>query len=201
MQIALFGTSADPPTAAHQEIIRWLSTHFDEVMIWASDNPFKQHQTPLHHRMMMLQILIEDIQPPQANIHLRPDLSHPRALMTVERARLEWPQAEFTLVIGSDLVAQLPRWYRVHDLFQQVHLLVVPRPGYPLREEDLRHIQHLGARVAIADLHGLPMSSTDYREEKDTDILIPAVEAYIRREQLYQCQDETPNPLLTHQAN
>ncbi|NEP57541.1 MAG: nicotinic acid mononucleotide adenylyltransferase, partial [Symploca sp. SIO2G7] len=27
-KIALFGTSADPPTAAHQAILSWLSHHY-----------------------------------------------------------------------------------------------------------------------------------------------------------------------------
>ena len=58
MKIALFGTSADPPTAAHQTILQWLSDHYDQVAVWASDNPFKENQTPLSHRMTMLALLI-----------------------------------------------------------------------------------------------------------------------------------------------
>ena len=53
-QIALFGTSADPPTSGHQAILLWLSQRFDKVVVWASDNPFKTHQTLLEHRMAML---------------------------------------------------------------------------------------------------------------------------------------------------
>jgi nicotinate-nucleotide adenylyltransferase len=37
MKVALFGTSADPPTAGHQAIIRWLSEHFDHVAVWAGE--------------------------------------------------------------------------------------------------------------------------------------------------------------------
>ena len=44
MRIALFGTSADPPTAGHQKILRWLSEGYDRVAVWAADNPFKCHQ-------------------------------------------------------------------------------------------------------------------------------------------------------------
>ncbi|MEY2856531.1 MAG: nicotinic acid mononucleotide adenyltransferase, partial [Cyanobacteriota bacterium] len=52
--IALFGTSADPPTIGHQTILQWLSQHYDRIVVWASDNPFKQHQTPLKFRSEML---------------------------------------------------------------------------------------------------------------------------------------------------
>ncbi|MBD2460455.1 nicotinate-nucleotide adenylyltransferase [Oscillatoria sp. FACHB-1407] len=199
--IALFGTSADPPTAAHQEILKWLSHRFDEVAVWASDNPFKSHQTALEHRAAMLRLLINDIYPPRYNIHYHPELSSPRALITVERARHQWQDAEFTMVIGSDLVEQLPRWYRSETLLQQVKLLVVPRPGYALVEGALTQLREMGAEVAIADLTGLPISSTAYREEGDSDVLTPPVEAYIHREHLYACQDAAQKSLLTRTSS
>ncbi|WNZ25593.1 nicotinate-nucleotide adenylyltransferase [Leptolyngbya sp. NK1-12] len=197
LSIALFGTSADPPTAGHQAILVWLADHFDQVAVWASDNPFKQHQTPLEHRAAMLQLLIDDIDPPRHNLHLLPELSHPRALITVERARQRWPQAEFTLTIGSDLVAQLPRWHRVQELLQQVKLLVVPRSGYAIAEADLASLRQMGARVTIAGLEVPAVSSTAYREEADPEIVTPPIEAYIHREHLYECQDAPPENLLT----
>jgi len=197
-QIALFGTSADPPTAAHQQIINWLSHQFDEVAVWASDNPFKSHQTALIHRAAMLKLLIQDIYPPRYNIHYHPELSSPRALITVERARQQWEKATLTLVIGSDLITQLPRWYRIEDLLPQIKLLIVPRPGYPLVEAAFHRLQDMGAEVAIADLTGLPVSSTTYREVQDPHVLTPPVEEYIHREQLYTCQDAPTKSPLTH---
>jgi nicotinate-nucleotide adenylyltransferase len=198
MTIALFGTSADPPTAGHQTILVWLSHHFDEVAVWASDNPFKSHQTPLDHRVAMLRLLIEDIYPPRYNIHLYPELSSPRALVTVEQARQRWTTAELTLVVGSDLVAQLSRWYRVQELLQQVKLLVVPRPGYSLTEAEWHPLQQMGAKVAIADLSVPAVSSTAYREEGDPEVVTPPIEAYIHREHLYECQDAPQENLLIH---
>jgi nicotinate-nucleotide adenylyltransferase len=198
IKIALFGTSADPPTAGHQAILAWLADHYDHVAVWASDNPFKTHQTALAHRAAMLQLLIADIDPPRDNIGLDETLSDPRALITVERAKTRWPGAEFTLVIGSDLVPQLPRWYQVQDLLQQVKVLVVPRPGYPLDEADLQPLRQMGATVAIAPIPVPDVSSTAYREDQEAEAVTPTVEAYIHREQLYQCQDAHKSGLLTH---
>ena len=195
--IALFGTSADPPTTAHQEILVWLSHHFDEVAVWASNNPFKSHQTPLVHRTTMLQPMVQDINPMRHNIHVYPELSSPRALVTVNQARQRWKGATFTLVVGSDLVMQLPRWYQVEALLKQVKLLVVPRPGYALSELNLAPLKQMGATVAIADLTGLPVSSTAFRET-GAAILTPPIEAYIQQKCLYTvCQDDFPRNLLT----
>ncbi len=184
MRIALFGTSADPPTSGHQAIIHWLAHQFDWVAVWASDNPFKSHQTPLEHRGTMLRLLINDI-PNHNNVGFHPELSNPRALITVERARRIWTEAELTLVIGSDLLPQLHRWYQVEDLFRQVKLLVIPRPGYPIDDSDLFLLRRQGAEVAIANLTGLPVSSTTYRQGQNSAVLVPPVEAYIHQERLY----------------
>ncbi len=190
MRIALFGTSADPPTAGHQAILIWLSQHYDWVAVWAADNPFKSHQTPLEHRAAMLKLLICEIEPSRDNIGFHPELSSFRTVETVEKAEERWgPEAELTLVIGSDLVSQLPRWYRVEDLLRQVQLLVVPRPGYVIEESPLTGVRQLGGNIAIADLTGPDVSSTAYRENGDKEALTPPIEAYIHREHLYKCQD------------
>ncbi|MCT7951226.1 nicotinate-nucleotide adenylyltransferase [Ancylothrix sp. C2] len=185
-KIALFGTSADPPTTGHQKILTWLSQHFDSVAVWASDNPFKAHQTPLEHRQTMLWLLIEHITPKPENITLYPDLSHSRTIITVEQAKQKWPQAEFTLVIGSDLLNQLPRWYRAEDLLQQVKLLIIPRPGYAIDDfSRLQELREKKAKFEIASIKGLAVSSTEYREKGASEVLTAPVEDYIHKQKLY----------------
>jgi len=197
-RIALFGTSADPPTAGHQEICRWLSQHYDWVAVWASDNPFKSHQTPLAHRSMMLNLMLEEMRAPNeyfqypsvTNIALHQDLSSPRTLETVAKARDLWGRdADLTVVIGADLIPQLSRWYRIDELLQQVQLLVVPRSGYPLEDEDLQELKLMGGRIAIAHVHPPSVSSTDYRKYGDHTTITPPIAAYINRENLYPCQN------------
>jgi nicotinate-nucleotide adenylyltransferase len=186
MNITLFGTSADPPTAGHQKIIKWLSEDSDWVAVWAANNPLKSQQTPLPHRAAMLQLLITDIENPRDNISLEQDLSSWRTFETVEKAKLRWgDNTEFTLVIGSDLLHQLPRWYHVEELLTQVQLLVIPRPGYVINDSSLEEIKQLGGKIVIASLTGLDVSSTAFREQKDPETLTPPVIAYIYREHLY----------------
>jgi nicotinate-nucleotide adenylyltransferase len=186
IEIALFGTSADPPTAGHQAILKWLSEHYDRVAVWAVDNPFKNHQTSLEHRMMMLDLLIRDIDPPRENIQLQRDLSHRHSLVSVEIAREMWGDlAGYTLVIGSDLVGQIRRWYRVEELLQQVKILVIPRPGYLITSDDIQQLEALGGICSIADIGAPPVSSTDYREKGDDEAVISPIRDYIDREKLY----------------
>jgi nicotinate-nucleotide adenylyltransferase len=192
MKIALFGMSADPPHRGHGEILRWLAQHFDHVAVWASDNPFKEHQCPLRDRAMMLQLMIDDLSVPAGKIALHEELSHRRSLTSARQAHTMWPHAELTLVVGSDLVAQLPRWYKSDELFQEVEILVVPRPGYDVSDADLKAVRSHGGRVAIADLaETFDISSTYYRRTDDPDALSQSVRAYIDHHNLYPCAESS----------
>lgn len=191
LTIALFGTSADPPTEGHRLILTWLAHHFDRVAVWVADNPFKTHQASLADRVAMLRLLIESSDVLRSRVELDPQLSHPRTLFTVQRARERWPEAEFSLVIGSDLVTQLPTWYQAGQLLRQVKVLIIPRPGYAIPKEGIERLRQMGTEVTIADLQGLPVSSSRYREEQDTAVLPASVRAYIHQQQLYRCQGET----------
>ena len=63
--IALFGTSADPPTLGHVALLSELTKIFPKVITWASDNPDKKHQIPLLKRTQLLRILVKKISHPK----------------------------------------------------------------------------------------------------------------------------------------
>ena len=191
-EIALFGTSADPPTVGHQTILHWLSQHYDLVVVWASDNPFKQHQTSLKDRTEMLRLAIADINPVQNNISLHPELSDRRTLVTVNRAREIWgDDSEFSLVIGSDILQQIASWYRIEELLKLVKVLVVPRLGYSIRQQSLESLTKIGGRCAIATLNAPKVSSSTYRLQKKRSLITPAVNNYILQNNLYNENLET----------
>lgn len=184
-KIALFGTSADPPTIGHRKILQWLAKHYDLVIVWAADNPFKKHQVSLAHRNQMLELLIQEINS-EGKILLRPDLSDPRTINTVNKAEKIWgKQAEFTLVIGSDLTQQILRWYRSQELLKKVKILIIPRPGYPVKVEDLEAIKKQGGEVSIANLLPPAVSSTAFREELKDNSISASVKNYIQEHNLY----------------
>jgi nicotinate-nucleotide adenylyltransferase len=195
MNIALFGTSADPPSVGHRAVIRWLADRFDRVAIWASDNPFKPDRTPLEQRTEMLTLMVETLRSGQSgqpgadespchNVECRAELSHMRSIISVQRAKTLWPEANFTFAIGSDLVAQLPSWYRAADLLRECDLIAIPRPGYPIDPDALATLRDWGT-VTIADVEGPAISSSAYRQTLDAAVVPAPVAAYIERRNLY----------------
>lgn len=187
LQIALFGTSADPPTAGHQAILAWLVQNYDQVAVWASNNPFKQHRASLDQRLEMLRLLITEINLPQPQICLKEELSDHRSLISVQRAETIWgAAANYTIVIGADLVKQMPSWYKIEELLKRVKLLIIPRAGYTIASQDLAILRQLGSNYTIAAFQVPAVSSSRYRQQGDENVLTESVAAYIKQNKLYQ---------------
>ncbi|MEB3302197.1 MAG: nicotinate-nucleotide adenylyltransferase [Cyanobacteriota bacterium] len=149
-RVALFGTSADPPTTGHQALLLGLLKRFPRVATWASDNPMKARQAPLEVRIALLAALVEAIGNPR--LELVQELSSPWAIETLERARARWPEATVVFVVGSDLVSQMPRWRQASSLLEGLELAVAPRQGWPLQEADLERLREMGALVEVLTL-------------------------------------------------
>jgi nicotinate-nucleotide adenylyltransferase len=196
-RIALFGTSADPPHRGHAAVLTGLADQFDHVAVWTANNPFKSQQTELSHRFCMLDLLVSDLAVPPGRVQVHPELSHLRSIVSIERAKQQWPDAHLSLVIGSDLINQLPTWYRAEDIFAAVDLLIVPRPGHPLDDAGLQFLgQHTGVTVAhLPD--PVDTASSDYRQTCDDLALTLAVQAYIDQHHLYPCPENSRKPLIT----
>ena len=63
--VALFGTSADPPTIGHKKILEELSKIYDFTISYVSNNPNKKHKEDISIRSHLLKTLIEDLDNPK----------------------------------------------------------------------------------------------------------------------------------------
>ena len=181
--IALFGTSADPPSTGHRALLEGLLDHYPQVVTWASSNPFKQHGAPLGLRAALLQALVEHLANPR--LRLEQQLSSPRAIETLAQALRLWPGADPVFVVGSDLVTQIPRWYQAQQLLGQCRLAVVPRQGWPLQEADLDHLRQLGGQVELLPLEIPASASSQIRHHPSPELVPPALWPELIKYNLY----------------
>ena len=63
--IALFGTSADPPTIGHKKILEELSKIYAFTISYVSNNPQKKHIEDISIRSHLLKTLIDDLDNPK----------------------------------------------------------------------------------------------------------------------------------------
>jgi len=168
--IALFGTSADPPTLGHQALLRELTKIFPKVITWASDNPDKNHQIPLIKRTQLLRILVKNISHPK--LELVQELSSPRTIHTLKKAFKLWPEANFSFVIGSDLVIEIPKWLNAKSILTKTKIAIAIRDGWPVSNKQIEEIKKIGGEVELLPIK-IPESSSSKFREKPQEILVP----------------------------
>ncbi len=93
------------------------------------------------------------------------------------------PEVDFYFIIGGDMIDMLPKWYRIEELVTLVKFVGVGRPGT---------IGKTDFPISIVDIPQIDLSSTLIRQrfaDKGTVHLLipPAVEVFVRREDLYGC--------------
>ena len=163
--IALFGTSANPPTYGHQAILESLLPLFPKVVTWASDNPFKAHGIPLNKRCQLLKLLVNEINNPK--IQIVQELSSPWAISTIKKANQIWPSHSFTFVIGSDLTEQISSWLNANEVLTQVRIAIAPRENWPINSEQIKKLERLGGKIDILPISIPNTSSSKIRDEKE----------------------------------
>jgi len=181
--LALFGTSADPPTLGHRALLEGLAQLYPRVRTWASDNPFKQHGAPLADRAALLQALVDSLANPR--IQLAQELSSPRALDTLERARQCWPQADLVFVVGSDLLPQIHRWYAVEAILARCRLAVVTRLGWPVATTDLEALRRQGGTVDLLPLQVPATASSAIRRDLEPELVPRELWSMLQQRNLY----------------
>ena len=88
-------------------------------------------------RLELVKLSISDYPRFQASdfeFHLpRPSYS----VYTLEKLREAFPDREFYFIIGSDNWERFGRWYQSERIIKENQLLIYPRPGFPVKEEEL----------------------------------------------------------------
>ena len=158
-KIALFGTSADPPTYGHQALLEGLSNLFPKVATWASDIPMKSHGLPLFQRHKLLSELVKAINNP--NLSIVQELSSPWTINTLKVASKKWPNEELVFVIGSDLIAEVGNWMDSEKILQEARIAIVPRIGWPIKEKELTILKSLQGKIEFLPL-SIPKSSSTH---------------------------------------
>ena len=181
--IALFGTSADPPTLGHEALLSELTKMFPKVITWASDNPEKKHQIPLLKRTQLLRLLVQKISHPK--LELVQELSSPRTINTLKKALELWPEASFSFVIGSDLAIEIPKWLNAKSILNQTKIAIAIRDGWPVSNKQLEEIKKLGGEIELLPFKIPQSSSSKFRERPQKELVPSELLPLLIEENLY----------------
>ena len=199
MHIGIFGGTFDPIHLGHLILAEQCRDQagLDEVWFLPSFHPphkSDRHLTRFEQRCDMIELAIAG-HPAFRLERIEKDLPPPSyTAATVTELRRRHPDHEFSLLMGSDGLPDLPHWYEPKRIIEQVRLVVMPRPGVMLWTAD-RLARSLGVEVSQVRLRyvACPMIEIASRELRraiadgmSVRYLLPrAVEEYIRERKLY----------------
>ena len=162
-QTGIFGGSFNPIHNGHialAETIRRLAG-LDEVWLMVSpQNPLKQSDGLLDDRlrMDMARKALEGHDALKASDY---EMGLPRPSYTWNtlcHLTADYPDRRFTLIIGGDNWQLFDRWYRHDDIIKSYPVIVYPRRGSTLRQDDMPQ------GVTLVDTPLLDISSTAVRQ-------------------------------------
>ena len=183
-RIALFGTSADPPTIGHKKILEELSNIYSCVITYASDNPKKKHKENIFFRNLLLKSLIKDINNPK--IIFNQKISSQWAIESIEECKKIYPLSKIDFVIGSDLITEIFSWKNFDKIIHTVKLLIIKREGYPIGSKTLKMLKTNKVIFEISSLNIPNISSSMVRLNNNYSDLPKSLIDIVKKNNLYE---------------
>ena len=182
-RIALFGTSADPPTIGHKKILEELSKIYSYVITYASDNPKKKHKENIFFRKLLLKTLIKDINNPK--ILFNQKISSRWAIESIKECKKIYGFNKLDFVIGSDLIKEISSWKNFDEIIDEVKLLIIKRDGYPVEPCALEMLENNKVIFEISSLNIPNISSSMVRLNNNYSNLPKSLVDIVKKNNLY----------------
>ena len=183
-RIALFGTSADPPTIGHKKILEELSKIYSYVITYASNNPKKKHKESIFFRNLLLKSLIKEINNPK--IIFNKKISSQWAIESIEKCKKIYAFSKIDFVIGSDLITEFFLWKNFDKIIPTVKLLIIKREGYPIESNTLTMLETKKVNFEITSLNIPNVSSSMVRLNSNYSYLPESLIDIIKNNNLYE---------------
>ena len=182
--IALFGTSADPPTIGHKKILEELSKIYSFTISYVSNNPNKNHKEDISIRSHLLKTLIEDLDNPK--ILFNQCVSSQWAVESIKKCKRIYEFNNLDFVIGSDLIKDIFYWIKFDKIVDEVSFLVISREGYPVESNTLKMLETYKVKFKISTIKIPKISSSKLRSNFNFSNLPTSLIDIVKKNNLYE---------------
>ncbi len=184
--ILVYGGSFNPPTVAHQEIIKKLCETYQPkniIVVPVGDDYNKPQLAPFYHRVAMLKLIMEPL-PCQVEILTREgEAPFDGTYNTLKYVSSLYPNEDIHFVLGTDHLASIESWIEADKLLKEYAFIVVRRKNYTPNYSLLKKHDTV---YEVFDYDN-DVAATKFRmnQEKYQDIVTDQVLAYIKVHHLY----------------
>ena len=182
--VALFGTSADPPTIGHKKILEELSKIYDFTISYVSNNPNKKHKEDISIRSHLLKTLIEDLDNPKILFNQR--LSSKWAVESIKKCKKMYEFNNLDFVIGSDLIKDIFSWKNFDKIIKEVSFFIILREGYPVKSNTIKMLETYKVKFRISDTRIPNISSSKFRLNFNYSNLPTSLIDIVKKNNLYE---------------
>ena len=182
--IALFGTSADPPTIGHKKILEELSKIYAFTISYVSNNPNKMHKEDISIRSYLLKTLIEDLDNPK--ILFNQSVSSKWAVESIKKCKRIYELNNLDFVIGSDLIKDIFYWKNFDKINEEVSFLVILREGYPVKSDTLKMLETYKVKFKISTKKIPNNSTSKFRSNFNYSNLPSSLIGIVKKNNLYE---------------
>ncbi len=182
--IALFGTSADPPTIGHKKILEELSKIYAFTISYVSNNPQKKHIEDMSIRSHLLKTLIDDLDNPK--ILFNQKISSQWALESIKKCKEIYKFNNLDFVIGSDLIKDIFYWKNFDKIILEVSFFIILRDGYPVESNTLKMLETYKVKFKISTIKTPNISSSKFRLNFNCSNLPSSLIDIVKKNNLYE---------------
>ena len=182
--IALFGTSADPPTIGHKKILEELSKIYAFTISYVSNNPQKNHIEDISIRSHLLKTLIEDLDNPK--ILFNQSVSSQWAIESIKKCKEIYEFNNLDFVIGSDLIKDIFWWKNFDKIVNEVSFFIILREGYPIESNTFKMLENYKVKFKISTIKIPETSSSNFRLNFNCSNLPTSLIDIVKKNNLYE---------------
>ena len=182
--IALFGTSADPPTIGHKKILEELSKIYAFTISYVSNNPQKKHIEDISIRSHLLKTLIDDLDNPK--ILFNQKISSKWAVESIKKCKEIYKFNNLDFVIGSDLIKDIFYWKNFDKIILEVSFFIILREGYPVESNTLKMLETYRVKFKISTIKTPNISSSKFRLNFNCSNLPSSLIDIVKMNNLYE---------------
>jgi len=182
-RIALFGTSADPPTIGHKKILEELSKIYAITISYVSNNPSKIHKEDISIRSHLLKTLIDNLDNPKILFNQR--VSSQWAVESINNCKKIYEFNNLDFVIGSDLINDIFYWKNFKKIIHEVNFFIIVRKGYPVEPNTIKMLETYKVKFKISTIKIPNISSSNFRLNSNYSNLPKSLIDIVKKNNLY----------------